>query len=330
MGKANNAVNQLLERKEIFADFINGIIFNGEQILNPKNMELLSTNAGFYYEEDNKKKLIERHGDIRMKSELGTYSIIILEESQDSVHYGMPVRKMLYEALEYMKQIYVIEKKHKEQGDKLEKEEFTSGMRKEDKLLPVVSVVFYYKNNKVWDGSKSIYEMLDIDETMPGYKEVKSLLPDYHLNLIEVNDVKDVKKFKTSLQHIFGMLKLNKDKKALYQYTENNRNEMRKMDYIEKQAAYILLGEQKRIEQVLASYTEQEKEEMEVCQAIDELIKDGELRGIQIGEERGIKILIIDNLEEGRTENQILSKLVRRYNLTNEKAKEYYTKYATA
>lgn len=33
MGKTDLAVNQLLERKEIFADFINGMVFNGEQVL---------------------------------------------------------------------------------------------------------------------------------------------------------------------------------------------------------------------------------------------------------------------------------------------------------
>lgn len=110
MGKVNNAVNQLLERKEIFADFINGVIFNGEQLLKPEKMELLSANTGYYYEEDKKKKLIERHGDIRMKGELGTYSVILLEETQEGVHYGMPVREMLYEALEYVKQIQAIEK----------------------------------------------------------------------------------------------------------------------------------------------------------------------------------------------------------------------------
>ena len=42
MGKADLAVNQLLERKEIFADFINGTIFSGKQVLKENDLTLLS------------------------------------------------------------------------------------------------------------------------------------------------------------------------------------------------------------------------------------------------------------------------------------------------
>lgn len=200
----------------------------------------------------------------------------------------MPVREMLYEALEYVKQIQAIEKQHTENKDLTAKDRFLSKMTKDDKLLPVISIVFYTKNSKDWNGSKSLYDMLDIEPDMPGFSEIKKLIPDYHLNLVEINDINDVKKFKTSLQHIFALLKLNKDKKALYQYTQDNREALRTMDYLEKQAAYILLGEQKRIEQALIAYTDEEKEEMEVCQAIDELIRDGEERGEERGQALGL------------------------------------------
>ncbi len=42
----------------------------------------------------------------------------------------------------------------------------------------------------------------------------------------------------------------------------------------------------------------------------------------------GIEILILDNLEEGKTEEQILSKLQKRFGLTREAAKEYIEKYS--
>lgn len=39
MGKADVAVNQMMGRKEIFADFVNGIVYHGKQILKPEMLE---------------------------------------------------------------------------------------------------------------------------------------------------------------------------------------------------------------------------------------------------------------------------------------------------
>ena len=44
--------------------------------------------------------------------------------------------------------------------------------------------------------------------------------------------------------------------------------------------------------------------------------------------EEGIQILVLDNLEEQIPEERILVKLQRHYNLTEEKAKEYYDRFA--
>lgn len=49
--------------------------------------------------------------------------------------------------------------------------------------------------------------------------------------------------------------------------------------------------------------------------------------GLAQGMEQGIAALILDNLEEGKTEEQILAKLKKRFDLNEEKALEYYQKY---
>lgn len=80
------------------------------------------------------------------------------------------------------------------------------------------------------------------------------------------------------------MVKYNKNKRKLYEYTRNHREEINRMDRVSKAAALVLLGEQKRLLKILESKAE---EEMDVCQAIDELIADGELRGEVRGEQQG-------------------------------------------
>ena len=57
MGKANLTVNQLLERKDIFADFINGTLFCGEQVLKGDDLTLLSGHSGILAGQDSEKNL---------------------------------------------------------------------------------------------------------------------------------------------------------------------------------------------------------------------------------------------------------------------------------
>ncbi len=114
MGKKNLYVNQMMERKENFADFINGVLYGGRQVLRADMLEYLSCHSGTIYEENGKKRVVERDADVRMKADMGTYSLIFTNEAQDKIHYAMPVRIMLQDALEYMKQVQDMEKKYAE------------------------------------------------------------------------------------------------------------------------------------------------------------------------------------------------------------------------
>ena len=51
---------------------------------------------------------------------------------------------------------------------------------------------------------------------------------------------------------------------------------------------------------------------------------------VREGREQGILALISDNLEEGKTQAQILAKLQKYFSLSEEKAQEYYLKYSKA
>lgn len=57
-------------------------------------------------------------------------------------------------------------------------------------------------------------------------------------------------------------------------------------------------------------------------------INEGLNKGITEGRLEGIEIFIIDALEDGKTEEIIISKLMRHYKLSKDEAKEYFDKYA--
>lgn len=287
LGKKNLIVNQMLERKENFADLINGTIYEGCQILRADMLEKQSCHSGVIYEEEGSKRVLERDADIRMKADMGTYSLIWTNETQAKVHYAMPVRVMLQDALEYVRQVQELEKKHKDLGEKLREDEFLSGIQKEDRISPVITTVLYCGTE--WDGSKSLREMFEVDERDESLKVLEKYLPEYRIHVVDVSQIEDMSVFKSCLQHIFSMVKYNSDKKELYEYMKANREEIRKMDHVEQLAALVLLGEQKRVQKLM---DEKEEWEGDVCKAIDDLIEDGRQEGRAEGRAESILELL--------------------------------------
>lgn len=71
-------------------------------------------------------------------------------ENQSKIHYAMVVKNMVYDSLHYAKQVMEATKSHK--GEKLSGDEFLSGFTKEDKLIPVITLVLYFGAEE-WDGA---------------------------------------------------------------------------------------------------------------------------------------------------------------------------------
>ncbi len=135
MGIQNLHVNELLKRREIFADLVNGSLHNGRQILKPEDLTPLPPQSGVVFSgRRGRDKAVERTGDIRMKADSGTYSVIFAGEAQANTHYAMPVRNMLYDALEYTRQVKDLEKQHRRAKDLAQSDEFLSGMAKQDRF----------------------------------------------------------------------------------------------------------------------------------------------------------------------------------------------------
>ncbi len=61
-----------------------------------------------------------------------------------------------------------------------------------------------------------------------------------------------------------------------------------------------------------------------MCRATEVYVE----RGIEKGIEKGVKIFRIDKLEDGIPEDVIIQKLITKFELTEEKAKELYDQYS--
>ena len=249
MGVLNYTVNRLLERKDTFADFVNGTLFGGEEYIHAENLRVLSPNSGILVTDANgRKKALEQRGDVHMQADEVHFSVMILAEPQASVDYTMVVRMMEYTAMKYKKQVEDRNKEILASGEKLAGSEYISGIHRDDTLIPVIGIVFYCGIEDRWDGADRLYDMFGWNVSSEEMEVLRRYISDFKLNVVQVQDIEDIESFKSSLQVIFGMLKCGKDKKRLCEFMELHREELEQLDEVESEALMALLGQPKYVE----------------------------------------------------------------------------------
>lgn len=299
MGNKNIVSNHYIKKDDVFADIINLAFFGGEPVITAKEVvDMGTSDLEILYrktpEISSKKKrqyeMISGYRDVLKLIEIGEEPfiarVIVGAENQSNVHYGMPVRLMLYDALQYAKQIKMLQKKHKEDGDKLDSAEFLSGMMKQDRLIPVKTIVISYLPVE-WDGARTLHEMLNW-EGIP--KKIADQISDYHMHLIEPCKLDDnqTDKLKSSFGHVMGFIKYSKDKERLEKYIEGRSDAFR---HLEIEAA-ILLNEFCQVDERLNSISIEEEGEYNMCQAVEEMREEAREEGIREGECLGkVKVL---------------------------------------
>lgn len=86
-------------------------------------------------------------------------------ENQSEVHCAMPVRNLLYDALNYGHQVSEIASEHRKEKD-LRDAEFLSGFSKEDKIIPVITLTVYFGSDIVVSEKE---EVVDMCKGLEGY-----------------------------------------------------------------------------------------------------------------------------------------------------------------
>ena len=222
MGAIDTEGKQYLSNPVFFADAFNYLLYDGEQVINPEELRELDTTELTSAYGNNARVPVQKYRDLlklwnAMMDENAIY-VILGAELQDKVHYGMPVKDGLYDMLGYSKQIAEIRRSYRQdsvdqEGEitvdngvlkiKLTSEEFLSGLRKEDKLIPIITAVVYF-GEKPWDGPRSLFEMLDVRD-----ERLYRFLSDYKLNLISPADMDEDEfvKFHTELGFAMKLLK---------------------------------------------------------------------------------------------------------------------------
>lgn len=296
MGKSDTALVTWFGNKKRFADLYNGSVFQGEQVVEAEQLEAEQTSTKELVEgREGILRDVERNRDIVMKWNDGMNLVLLACENQDKIHYAMPVRTMLYDGLSYAEQIRELRIKNKVKKNK-GADEFLSGISKEDKLYPVITLVFYY-GDKAWDGSKELHGLLK-ESSNPKIREVvERMVPNYHINLLDINSLEDTSLYKTDLQVVFGMLKYKKNRKKIEKYMQENSEFFRHVDIDTYNVLRVLLKAEKQMEALKG------QEEVDMCEALQEIFDDGKeagrLEGEKIGKSQGKMELLLELVKEG-------------------------------
>ncbi len=301
MAEKDVGMKNYLKCKLRFADLINGTIYNGKQIVKEDDLSEQPNEYGLILEDKKgKKQVVQRYRDIVMKAKTGEYYIVFPVENQMNVHYAMPVRMMLYDALAYAEQVKELERKHEKNGEKLKGAEFLSGMKKEDKLIPIVPIVVYYGSVE-WDASQDIHSMLELDDSLQN-EELKKYVPNYKINLLNVGNVECPENYKSGLQQLFGMLKCKSDKTAMRNYIDKHKEKLSSVDAETFRLLGNLLGNAEEFEK----YQKEENGGIDMCRAFDEIYKEEQEKGRIQG---SIEILLDLLKEKGEISDKLLEKI---------------------
>ena len=117
---------------ERFADLFNAVLFGGEQVIQPDELEDLDTEGSSIMEHRKYAEGIAASRDnIKIRKKSTTYGIELVmlgNESQDYVNYAMPMRIMGYDYSAYKKQYDSNAVKYKK-ADGMENDEYLSRMK---------------------------------------------------------------------------------------------------------------------------------------------------------------------------------------------------------
>ena len=212
VGAIDTEAKAYLSSPDKVADAFNYWIYGGKNIIKPEELKELDTTAVVLPFGNNAKQPLQKIRDVlklytAMQDKQACYLILGLE-IQASIHYAMPVRNMLYDAMGYAQQVSNLVAKNKADGVKLVGGEYLTGLRKEDKLMPIITLVVSLSTED-WDGPTSLHEMLAVEN-----KEILSFVPDYKLNLLSPAKIaeEDFGKFRTELGVVLDCIKHKQDK----------------------------------------------------------------------------------------------------------------------
>lgn len=230
MGQKDLAQNDYLNDKHRFADMCNGILFQGNDIIKPGELQEVGEDI-VYWEGSKRRKIIPD----KVRLWHGLYLAVISVENQTKVDYSMVFRMMKEEAVSYERQWKERERELRRSG-LLGKKSRLCWKGKNERFIPVVPIVIYYGTDKPWDGASCLYDMIEMNEALEPY------IMNYRINLFDYHECNDFSMFKTENRELFEVLSCAKNEDAMDVLVHKNEQRYKELDYDAAQTICDIAG----------------------------------------------------------------------------------------
>ena len=282
LGTKDSKAKEYLSDNTRFSEICNYVLFDGEKVIKPEDLKECDTTEVLSVFGIDRKQIVKQKWrdllkSVSVKHTGQMYVILIGAEAQTDIHYAMPVKTMIYDALNYGEQVNEAKKRHRKNRDYRSSDEFLSGFTLDDKLTPVITITLYLGTTQ-WDGPRSLAEMMpQMDE------RILPFINDYRINLLNPLEITDFSKFETGLRPLFELLKNASDEEKLNELITKD-DTFTRVDVETVAAINLFVGTD-------IKYDEKE-EVVNMCKAWD----DHKKRGIQEGMQRGMQ----QGMQQGR------------------------------
>lgn len=303
MGKINDTLNDFTNMPEVFADFCNGIFYNGKKVVTPEN---LAEYQKFYHEDlvdrAGQKRRVNRERDVAKLLCSPKGFVIIAIENQDVENLYMPLRCMEYEVEDLRRQLRRLQQRYDRQKNLAQGAEFLSGIKRSDRFIPTAQIVLYHGKGK-WTAPQSLNSMMDssgADEALAKF------ITDYRIHVIHLTEL-DENKFETGLRELIGMLKCWDSKKAMQAYCREHADRFENINDATYDLLCVMLH-MKSLKSKKENYRKAKRGTLNMCKAFEDWSKEerkkGKKDGMKLGEKKAFMLmskLIQDNrFEEAR------------------------------
>lgn len=249
MGVKDITEKILADYNDVFADIINGVLFDGEQVVSEKDLENVKDKSQYKFNS----KIHEQERDVSKKwiPRRICFALYGLEHETGTEPY-IPMRIIGYDGASYRGQL--------------------TKREKDKPNYPVVTIVLYF-GLKHWNKPQSLYECMDIPEKLKPY------VNNYKINLVEVAFLEDkIDHFHSDFRIIVEYF-VNKRKNTDY---VPSAQEIKHVDEFLK-LLQALTGDKRYYEVLDLLQDEEKREGIKMCEILDKI----ENQGIAIGEKRG-------------------------------------------
>ena len=263
--KQDKILRGFFKVKAHFADIINAMLFEGKDVIHADELLLCDSDETIYFVYENRINVMERRRDILMHATVNGIPVYIGLEIQSTINYSMPYRLLLYDTMTYHLQYKMIDRDHREHF----------------RPTGVMSTVLY-SGDRTWHQPHSLLDRILVPEPLKGLMNTwKGNIHDIKEINVELLRNEKVKSLVSAVQTIY---RWNKDTSTIKELV------------LSKEVA-IVVAVMTNSEELVIRIEKEEREEVDMCQVLEEFKLESEMRGLERGLKQGKIQTIVNQLK---------------------------------